>query len=168
MKRIIIIALCLCLFLCGCTPKFSAAGGSVLDREFIETFPFHSKALGTAVDWFNEHDAYKIESTNEDFNVINVIYSGNINWQLSAFCYPEDPSDLCSISGYSITFYSDDAYSEEDWITIYNCAVAELTDLCGDPIRTTYDGNGLYFHYGKLQIMIESGRTVYLEMSYRP
>ena len=78
MNRLIDIALCLCLLLCCCASSFSVADGSVLDKEFIESFPFQSKSFSTVVNWFKEYNNYKIKETDELNNSIYVNYRGNV------------------------------------------------------------------------------------------
>ena len=167
MKKVIVIALCLCLLLCGCAPSFSASNGSVLDKEFIQNFPFHNKSIDTAVDWFKTHDNYKIKSTDESNNTIEVSYSGNIDWHLTAHYWDMEPSDLFRVDGYFVLFTPDSDYSEQDWLEIYNCAVNELTDLCGNPVKTSDGGNRQTFHHGKLEIKISYDSRVTLEMTYK-
>ncbi len=163
MKRIIIIALCLCLLLCGCAPSFSETDGSIL-KEFIQTFPFYSTELDSAVDWFNDHRDYTVEHTDTSTNTVEVLYKGNFAWQIAASCYT--PSNLINLKGYYVTFRSDAYYSEQSAQDNFDCIVDELTELCGNPADTSDGGTVKTFYYKQLKIVVVVGQTINLTMYY--
>ena len=167
MKKFFIMVLSLCLLLCGCTPSFSASKGPVLDKVFIQTFPFHCKSIDQAVEWFKAYDNYTVKSVDESDNTIEASYSGNIDWHLNAHYWDMEPSDLFRVDGYFVLFTPDADYSEQDWLAIYNCAVSELIDICGNPVKTLDDGNCQFFQQGQLEIKISLGSRVTLEMTYK-
>ena len=164
MKKVIAIVVCLCLLLCGCAPSFSETDGPVLDKELIQTFPFYSIEIESAIEWFNEHDKYEITYT--DGTRIDVHYAGNVDWEITAACFDDEPTDLFSFQGYCVILNSNSDYSEEDLRTMYNCIVDELTSLCGNPVKTSSDGNDISFCYGPLNIKVGIGVRISLEMSY--
>lgn len=157
MKRIMIIVLCLCLFLCGCTPKFSPEKGSVLDKKFIEAFPFDCSSFTTVVDWFEEQRNYKIEEVSSCDIYVN--YRGNVGWRIWA-------TNNDYYYDFVALFTLNEDYSEQDVLRIADCAVAELTDLCGNPVYTSDEGDSMLFYYGKLEIQIGYGRTITIKMEY--
>lgn len=164
MKKLTIIVLCICLLLCACAPSFSAAKGSVLDKDFIETFPFQSGSLGLAVDWFNNHNAYKIKDTDDTDGDFRVQYKGNVDWYILGTA--GEDGGIPGVDGFYVIFSSDADYSEQDWHNIFNCAVDELTYMCGNPVDIWNEGDCMTFYYERLKIDITYVGSVSLRMRY--
>lgn len=163
MKKQIILILCLCIFLCGCAPTFSAENGPVLDKTFIDSFPFRASSFDTVVDWFETHNKYKVERTDELNRDVYVAYNGNVDWSISA---GKGYSGVYGVDGYYVRFTNAEEYSEEDWRAIYNSVFDELTDLCGKPAKVWSEGDCAAFYYGNLRIVVSISSSVMLDMYY--
>ena len=149
MKKTFILILALSLILCGCSSSFDMSKGSVLDKEFFQTFPFQSYAMGDGVNWFNNHKGYKIQDADDE--TIQLTYQGSVKWDIDGSC------EVYKIDGYYFMFRSFGDYSDNDYSTIYNCIIDELTELCGNPSEI-FDEGTVAFYHDDLRILVNPGQ----------
>lgn len=152
MKKSIILLIALSLILCGCSSSFDVSKGSVLDENFIHTFPFRTCSLSEAADWFNEQSNYKIEETSVANSSLEVTYHGSVKWDIYACC------DVYDVDGFAVILRSIGDYSENDYSTIFDCIIDELSGICGVPTQV-YDSGSMEFYYGNLRILVDPAQT---------
>lgn len=137
--------------------SFSSFDGPVLPSDFFESLPFRDDTIEEAVEWFEQHNGYRIKDKSDD-GEIKAIYRGNVDWGIEVTGVHSSKV----LDGFATVFYTRHNYSEKDSLEIFHSIIEELTALYGSPTRILdSDPMNLFarFEHGKAEILIQGDST---------
>ena len=145
--------------MCSCDNSFSISDGPVVENDLLQTFPYGSYDINTAIEWFESRKSYKIEEIDKPNNTIYATYNGNVDWSITA------ASGSGALKGFFVILILANEYSEEDLNEIYTCILEQVTELGGIPIKTWNSGYCTRFNFGGIQIDVRLTSSLSLSIS---